>query len=190
MVTRTGGQETITSAARGTVQTMGGDQFLVLENGQRLEKTQSDATMTMSTFARYGARIGADNRSARSFTPSNTLTALALLQDPNPRNNGEMAWRCGLFLAAVNLVIIALAAAGSNPRSARSTTLAFTFLIFVVYFNLLVLGKNWVETERTSLAGYLLVLHGGALALGLFWLTARHNQWTLPRFWPAQRTAR
>jgi lipopolysaccharide export system permease protein len=190
MVTRSGNQETITSAARGTVQTMGNDQFLVLENGQRLEKTHTDAAMTMSTFSRYGARIGADTHSARSFTPPNTLSAIALLQDPTPRNNGEMAWRCGLFFAAINLALVALAAAGANPRSARSTTLAFAFLIFVVYFNLLVLGKNWVETEKISLQGYLLVLHGGALTVGSLWLAIRHNQWALPRLWPATPAAR
>jgi len=190
MVTRSGDQETITSASRGTVQTIAGDQFLVLENGQRLEKNRTDAAMTRSSFERYGARIGADKHSARSFTPANTLSAIALLEDPVPGNSSEMAWRCGLFFAAINLSIIALAAAGSNPRSARSTTMVFSFLIFVVYFNLLVLGKNWVATERVSLYGYLLVVHGGALALGTLWLTARHKQWSLPRPWPAQRNAR
>jgi len=146
--------------------------------------------MTLSTFTRYGARIGADNHSARSFTPPNTLSAVALLHDPTPRNNGELAWRCGLFFAAINLALIALAAAGANPRSSRSTTLVFTFLIFVVYFNLLVLGKNWVETEKTSLIAYLLILHGGALSLGSLWLAIRHNQWTLPRLWPVAQSPR
>jgi lipopolysaccharide export system permease protein len=184
MVTREPGKETITSAARGTVQTFGNDQFLVLENGQRLEKSAGNNALSLSTFVRYGARIGAENPSARSFTPPSTLTALELVSNPIPRNSAELAWRSGLFLAAVNLVLIGLAAAGANPRSGRTANMAFAFLIFVVYFNLLVLGKSWVETEKTTLAMYLLGLHGGAMALALLWLTARHNQWTLPRLWP------
>ncbi len=180
MVTREPGKETITSAARGTVQTLGNDQFLVLENGQRLEKSEGSDALSVSTFARYGARVGADNTSARSIVPLNTLPAIALLQSPNPRNNAELVWRSGLFLAAINLVLIALAAAGANPRSGRTANMAFAFLIFVVYFNLLVLGKNWVATEHISMGGFLIALHGGALALALLWLAARHNQWALP----------
>jgi len=189
MVTREPDKETITSAARGTVQTMGSDQFLVLENGQRLEKSGVSKELSLSTFVRYGARIGSANLTARSFTPPSTLSAVELVSNPVPRNTAELAWRSGLFLAAVNLVLIGLAVAGANPRSGRTTNMAFAFLIFVVYFNLLVLGKNWVETERTSLGMYLFVLHGGAMALALLWLTARHNQWTLPRLGPKPKAA-
>lgn len=180
MVTREPDKETITSAARGTVQTIGSDQFLVLENGQRLEKSSASAALTLSTFVRYGARIGSDNPSTRSFAPPSTLSVIELMSNPIPRNKAELVWRSGLFLAAVNLVLIGLAAAGANPRSGRTANMAFAFLIFVVYFNLLVLGKSWVETEKSTLTACLMALHGGALALALVWLTVRHNQWTLP----------
>lgn len=181
MVTRDGGKETITSAARGTVQTIGADQFLVLENGQRLEKTEETAALNLSTFARYGARVGADNPSARSVTPPSTLSAIALTEAPTARNLAELAWRCGLCLAAVNLLLIGLGVAGANPRSGRTANMALAFLIFIVYFNLLVLGKSWIETEKVSISIYLLGLHGGTLALAALCLAARHNQWT-PRF--------
>jgi len=177
MVTREPGKETITSAARGTVQVIGTDQFLVLEKGQRLEKTDDKATLSLSTFERYGARVGADNPSARSFTPPSTMSALALAAAPTARNLAELAWRSGLFLAAVNLLVIGLGVAGANPRSGRASNMAFAFLIFVLYFNLLVLGKSWIETEKVSLGVYLLGLHGGTLALAALWLTARHQQW-------------
>ena len=177
MVTREQGKETITSAARGTVQVIGTDQFLVLEKGQRLEKTDDKATLSLSTFERYGARVGADNPSARSFTPPSTMSALALAAAPTARNLAELAWRSGLFLAAVNLVVIGLGVAGANPRSGRAGNMAFAFLIFVLYFNLLVLGKSWIETEKVSLGVYLLALHGGTMALAALWLAARHTQW-------------
>lgn len=181
MVTREKGKETITSAARGTVQVIGTDQFLVLENGQRLEKAEGSGALSLSTFGRYGARVGADNPSARSFTPPSTLSAVALMEAPSARNLAELAWRSGLFLAAVNLLVIGLAVAGVNPRSGRTGNMALAFLIFIVYFNLLVLGKNWIETEKVTLGVYLLGLHGGALALAALWLATRHNQWA-PRF--------
>ena len=49
----------------------------------------------------------------------------------------------------------------------------------MVYFNFLVLGKSWVESGQVQFGPYLLVLHGGALALSLLWLTKRNNNWAL-----------
>ena len=52
-------------------------------------------------------------------------------------------------------------------------------MAFVVYFNLLVLGKSWIETGQVSFGAFLLALHGGALVLALVWLAKRHNNWVL-----------
>jgi len=177
MVTREQDKETITSAARGTVQSIGTDQFLILENGQRLERADDSGTFSLSTFERYGARVGSDNPSARSFTPPSTLSAIALIEEPSARNFGELAWRCGLVFSAINLLVIGLGVAGANPRSGRTGNMALAFLIFIVYFNLLTIGKSWIETEKVSFWLLLLGLHGGTLFLASLWLAARHMQW-------------
>ena len=52
------GKETITSARSGHIEIIGADKFLVLENGQRLEKTAGKPDLTVSVFERYGARVG------------------------------------------------------------------------------------------------------------------------------------
>ena len=56
--------------------------------------------------------------------------------------------------------------------------LLFALGAFVLYYNLLNLGQNWVGTGRYSVGGFMLALHGGALALGLLWLTKRHFNWS------------
>jgi len=93
---------------------MNGDKFLVLQNGQRLERKVSKADLTLSTFERYGARVGADDASARDYSPSNAKTTLELIKNPNPQHLAELSWRAGLTLAAFNLLWIGLAAAGAN----------------------------------------------------------------------------
>jgi len=179
IATHEGNKETITSARSGTVEVMNGDKFLVLQNGQRLERSSGKNDMTLSTFERYGARVGADDNSARDYAPSNAKTTLELVQTPSALHMGELSWRAGLALAAFNLIWIGLAAAGANPRAGRSTNLIFAFLAFVVYFNLLVLGKNWVENGKAELIPMLLQLHGGVFLLSMLWLAKRHNHWTL-----------
>jgi lipopolysaccharide export system permease protein len=175
-------KQTITTAQSGTVEVMNGDKFLVLQNGQRLEQTIGKKDMTLSTFERYGARVGADDNSGRDYSPSNAKTTLELIRTSNAQHQAELAWRAGLTLAAFNLIWIGLAAGGANPRAGRSTNLVFAFLAFVVYFNLLVLGKNWVESGKIELLPLLLQLHGGVLLISLLWLAKRHNHWALR--WP------
>ena len=172
-------KQTVTSARSGHIEVIGPDRFLVLQNGQRLEKTGGKQDLTVSVFERYGARVGADDESARSYVPTSSVSTLELLRTALPQYQAELAWRIGLVLAAFNFIVIGVAAAGTNPRVGRSANLGFAFLVFVVYFNFLVLGKSWVESGQVQFAPFLLVLHGGALALALLWLSKRHNNWAL-----------
>jgi lipopolysaccharide export system permease protein len=179
IATREQNKETITSAHTGKVEVIGADKFLVLENGQRLERTKGKSDLTVSVFETYGARIGADDTSERNHTPSNSMGTLELLLSPTPLHLAELSWRMGLTFAAFNFVIIGLAAAGVNPRVGRTANLGVAFLTFIVYFNLLVLGKNWIDNGQVGFGVFLLALHGGAMALALLWLAKRHNHWAL-----------
>jgi len=170
-------KETVTSARSGRIEVMNGEKFLVLTNGQRLEKVAGKPDLTVAAFTTYGAQIDAPDPSARSFVPSGAKGTLELLETPNKAHLAELSWRAGLALAAINFVLIGLAAAGVNPRVGRTANLGFAFGAFIVYFNLLILGKSWIETGQVHVGVYLLVLHGGALALALLWLTKRHNNW-------------
>lgn len=175
------GKETITSARSGKVEAIGPDKFLILEKGQRLERTVGKPDLTVSVFAAYGARIGADDQSTRNYVPTNVMDTIELIRVPDKRRLAELSWRAGLALAAINFIVIGLASAGVNPRVGRTANLGFAFMAFIVYFNLLVLGKSWIEAGQVNFGVYLLSLHGGALALGLIWLAKRHNNWAFRR---------
>lgn len=172
-------KETITSARSGhiDVDVVHGEKFLVLENGQRLEKVAGKPDLTVASFTTYGAQVDADDQSARAFVPSGAKSTLELMASPTKAHLAELSWRAGLALAAVNFIVIGLAAAGVNPRVGRTANLGFAFGAFVVYFNLLILGKSWIETGQVPFGAYLLALHGGALTLALLWLGKRHNNW-------------
>jgi lipopolysaccharide export system permease protein len=179
IATRESNKETITTAGIGSIEILNGDRFLVLQNGQRLERTIGKNDFTVSTFERYGARIGADNTAARNYSPANSISTLDLIGQPTRQHLAEIAWRAGLVLAPFNLLWLGLAAAGANPRAGRSTNLIFAFLAFVVYFNLLILSKNWVENGKAELMTALLQLHGGVFLLSMGWLGVRHSHWSL-----------
>ncbi|MDT8991353.1 LPS export ABC transporter permease LptF [Curvibacter sp. APW13] len=178
IVSREPDKEIITSAKSGQVQWLDGGKFLVLENGQRVEKHAQSQEVTISTFSRYSARIGTDDHSQRSYVPAASINTLDLLRNPTPLHLSELSWRVGVTLAAFNLVIVGLAMAGVNPRVGRSGNLGLAFLGFVVYLNMLLMGKNWIANGQIGFLQYMGLLHGGVFLAALGWLSLRHNAWS------------
>ena len=172
------GKETVTSARSGRIETMGDNQFLVLANGQRLETTEA-GQLKISEFEEYANRVGANELVARGNLPAKTRSTFDLVMEPTRPHLGELAWRLGLALAALNFVVIAIAVSSVNPRAGRSGNLVFALFAFVVYFNLLNLGQSWISTGRAGFGTFLVGLHGGVLVAGGLWLAKQHNNWTL-----------
>jgi lipopolysaccharide export system permease protein len=179
------GKETVTSARSGRIVTFGEDQFLVLANGQRLERSNG-AELKISEFEELANRIGPNDLGDRDAAPTKTRSTLTLVKEPTQQNLAELAWRLGLALAALNFVVIAITVSSVNPRAGRSGNLVFALFAFVVYFNLLNLGQSWISSGKVGFAGFLLGLHGGVLLAGLLWLAKQHNNWMLPRLWRRQ----
>ena len=174
------GKETVTSARSGRIDTIGDAQFLVLANGQRLEMTQANQ-LKISEFEEYANRVGVHELVARENLPTKTRSTLELLTQRTAPNLGELAWRLGLALAALNLVVIAIAVSSANPRAGRSGNLVFALFAFIVYFNLLNLGQSWVSGGRVGFLPFMFGLHGTVMAAAMLWLAKQHNNWALPR---------
>ncbi len=173
--------EIVTSAQTGRIEPLEDGRYLMLRNGQRLERTLDHTGLRISEFETYGARI--DDAAATSATnqkPRNQST-MTLLRQPTLPNLGELGWRIGLLLAAANFVLLGVTISNVNPRAGRSGNLILALFIFVIYYNLLNLGENWVASGRLQLGAFLLALHGGVLVVGLLWLAKRHNNWVWPR---------
>lgn len=171
------GKNSVTTARSGRIETVGTSQVLMLDNGQRLENEIGKSAIKITEFAEYGSKAG-DDVLADGTQPERSKSTRDLIRTPTPANQGELAWRLGMALAAVNFVVIALALASVNPRAGRSGNLIFVLFTFVVYHNLLNLGQSWITVGVANFGPFLLALHGGALLLALTWLAKRHLNWT------------
>jgi len=171
-------RQIVTSAKSGKIEVIDGSRYLVLSNGQRLENPFDRSGLKMSEFESYATRVGTDKVTAENERPARTRTTLTLLADlTNKANRGELGWRIGMLLAAVNFVLLALAISSVNPRVGRSGNLLFALFAFVLYYNLLNLGESWVSSGRFGIAGFLVTLHGGVMVAALLWLAKRDNNW-------------
>jgi lipopolysaccharide export system permease protein len=183
ITTRDRDVRSVVTAQSGSIEQLPDGQVLKLEKGQRLEfhdpGSDKAVTLRVSQFDVYGARIsGAKplNKDANSFK---LLPTWALMQSPSRPNLGELAWRVGLTLSGINLVLLAIAMAHANPRAGRSGRLILAIFTFLVYSNLMTLSQNWVSSAVMGFGPMMLTLHGGFFAIALLWLTSRHRAWSL-----------
>ncbi|RQH08418.1 LPS export ABC transporter permease LptF [Paraburkholderia dinghuensis] len=152
-----------------------GDRFVVLENGRRYDGEPGHPDFRISEFQRYGVKIQSQPVVATP-TASSTSTP-GLLRQPTAENLAEFAWRCGLPLIAINLMLLAIPLAYQNPRRGRTINLVMAVLIYLTYSNLLNVVQSQIEQGKLPFGVGLVALHIVVLALVafLFWLRVRNR---------------
>ena len=181
------GKHAVTTARSGRLETRNDAQFLILEGGQRLETVVGQPTTKLSEFEQYGTQTGDASPVNDSSPDARLVSTRSLINAPTRANLSELAWRAGLALSAINVVILALAISSVNPRGGRSSSLIFGLLTFVVYNNMLNLGQSWIFVGLISFSNFLIALHGGVFLLAMGWLLKRNSNWVLR---PAPRVQR
>ena len=178
-------RETLTTAQSGELVSRADGRYLALSQGHRVDREVDNAQSSQASFASALVRIGdAPNASRADVTPK-TMATWDLLQLATPEAHGELAWRIGLALAAVNLLVLGVVLSVSNPRKPSQWGVLFALLTFVVYFNLINLSQSWVQSQRWQLWSGLAALHGGvaALALVMLWWRSQAIGWRLTYLW-------
>jgi lipopolysaccharide export system permease protein len=172
------GSESIISARSGRIEWITGQQYLLLSNGQRLE-TGANQRLQISEFEEYGIQVGANALATGAGERMKSRSTWDLLRSPDPASRGELGWRLGMALTAINFVLIALATTAGNPRAGRGGNLLFALFSFIVYYNLLNIGQSWVSSGQMGLGTMMLSLHGVAFVLAALWLLKRHRNVSL-----------
>jgi len=168
-------RESVTTSSRGHLQMEGDDRFLVLDHGQRNETQLKTGEKSLARFEQYKVMTDPQVLANANQLPPKAMATLDLLRLPTPKNQGELAWRLGMILGGINMALLGVGLAASNPRRANNWNLLFALLAFIVYFNLINLSQSWVGNGRVSLPRALIVVHGSALLLALFIIWVRDN---------------
>ena len=124
-----------------------GDRFVVLVDGRRYEGTPGSPEYRVMEFARYAVRIETKEARGIERTPKGMPT-LALLQGDNNPGKGELLWRIGLPLAALNLALLAIPLSFVNPRAGRTNNLVLALLTYMFYSNLISVCQAWVAQGK------------------------------------------
>lgn len=175
--TQNADRETLTTASSGRLVLQPDGRYLALSEGHRVDREAGSAESLQASFARAMVRIGDAPTATRADLTPKTMATWELLQMSTPEAHGELAWRIGLALASVNLLVLGVVLSVSNPRKPSQWGVLFALLSFVVYFNLINLSQSWVQSQRMSLWPGLLALHGGVGLLAWGMLRWRSQSW-------------
>ena len=173
------GKQIVTSARSGRIDTVGNDRFLMLSSGQRLENDIDKGGLKMSEFEEYGLLVSEKTRDIEREMPPPTISTQDLIKARTRPFLGELSWRLGLALAAVNFVLMGLAVSSVNPRMGRNGNMLFSLFTFVLYYNLINLGSSRIASGRSDFWSFMLALHGGAFLLTALLIVKQHWNWTL-----------
>lgn len=185
LLTSKGSVESVTTAHSGHIENGTEDRTLVLDVGHRNEHDEKSGVNSRMEFERFRLLVDTNRAPNPSALPPKALDTFQLLMDRTPANMGELTWRLGLLLGGINLSLLGIGAAATNPRRPGNWNLLLALLGFLVYFNLVNLSQAWVNAGKVHIVPTLLVLHGLALAgaMALIWWRdhASVMHWRLPR---------
>jgi lipopolysaccharide export system permease protein len=137
----------------------GAQRFLSLSDGFRVEGSPDSPEFRTMRFERNDIRLPEPEQQNNRRVESIRSTR-ALLDSDQASDRAELQWRLGVPLSAVLLILLAFPLAKSPPREPRYGRILIAILGYILYSNLLALGRGWIAI--------------GAIpeSLGLWWVHA------------------
>jgi lipopolysaccharide export system permease protein len=155
-----GGQHSVVYAQSGTVsEDASGAQRLVLSNGRRYAGAVDAPQYDVLEFARYDMQIREQQVEQRRRKLKSLPTA-ELMRQQTPEAVAEMHWRLAIPLSIPILMMLAVPLSKVNPRQGKFGRLLPALTLFLVYYILLIIGTNLLQSGKLP------------LALGMWWIHA------------------
>lgn len=168
------GQRTIVVAdsANRRLEPASGDDFLVLDNGERYDGVPGQRAWRRITFAEHGIRLSEPE--PVDVDPRRRGRTLSQLWNSGRLSDtAELQWRVSLPLAAIVLALIAVPLAKSAPREGRYARLVSAVFIYMAYLNGLKAADDWLSDGAYSPVVGLWWVHGIFIGLALVLLLLR-----------------
>lgn len=157
-----GGHPLVITATKGRLVTAQdtGERRLVLGAGQRYQGVPGALDWTVTQFAGASLQVQPPTESAASPTDYDRMSTAELAGRPEPGARATLQWRIVQPITALVLMLIAVPLAHMRPRQGRYARLVPAILVYLVYFNLLGVGRIWAS-------------HGGwGELIGVWWVPA------------------
>lgn len=161
---------TITSASSGSQRREGADNslFIVAKEGYRYQGTPGKQDFEVTQYKQYGVELPEEEETLSN--DSDAISSQQLIQNPKHqlRYATELQWRMALPISAILLAVLAQLLSRVAPRQGRFQQLIPAILIYVVYANMMFVGRSWMSHGKTPEWLGLWWIHGILILFLLF----------------------
>jgi lipopolysaccharide export system permease protein len=135
--------------------------FFVAVNGKRYQGMPGQKEYYITQFTKYGIRIGLDTTATNKQQAALPNIALWSASQANkPSYFSELQWRLSAPISILLLALLAIPLSRVNPRQGKYLHILPAIVIYIMYLNLLLVGRNWIENGDISYRWGLWWIHG------------------------------
>jgi len=131
---------------------------LVMKQGHRYEGVPGRLDFTLLNFETYGRKILQAIGAVPEIMKLKTTSVIWHSNDINDK--AEVQWRLAFPLSIPIISLLAIALSRVNPRQGRFAKFLPALMLYILYYNLLILSKRWMSNQ--ALPPY----------IGLWWVHA------------------
>jgi lipopolysaccharide export system permease protein len=133
----------VSKTARNITKDSGLD-YMLFEDGYHYVGMPGASDYQIIEYAEYGVLV--PKPADRNYPLRvQALSTEQLWKSDNPEHKAELDWRVTLPVATLIIVMMALPLSQTTPRGGQYSKLALGILIYLVYSNLLGVGKAWIS---------------------------------------------
>jgi lipopolysaccharide export system permease protein len=151
-----------------TVAPDGNSQTIKLLNGERFEGVPGSLQFRSSNYTELTIPVRVPPANA-VVTDLDAQPSAALLASPDPKRQARFQWRLSMPLMCIVLTALAVPLARLRPRQGRYARVWVAPVVYVIYWNLISAGQQWIARGVVPVAVGLWWTHAavGVLALAV-----------------------
>lgn len=148
-----------------------GRQYMMMHDGTHYIGEAGQGDFRIIKYKDYGVYI--DRKQAPVHLSEASRSLSELWRSDDPVDKAELQWRFTIPLATIIVAIMALPLSHTSPRSGRYGKLAVALLIYLIYSNMLGVGKTWIVQEKVPVWIGTWWVHGVAIIITYILLKRR-----------------
>ena len=126
--------------------------YLRLRDGVRYEGLPGNGNVNILDFDSYDLEIvsGEVQKSISNFTKIESRSSIDLLLEGGVLSHAEIQWRLSQPISIMILSFIGVLLGRASPITGKVVNLLFGIIIFMLYYNILLVAKNSVESGQLN----------------------------------------
>jgi lipopolysaccharide export system permease protein len=137
----------LASEAKKYIDSESNSTYLQLKDGVRYQGFPSKENVTILDFNQYNLEIvsGEFKKSVAIYTKIEGKSTLDLIQEGGRYANAELQWRLSQPITVLILSVIGVFLGKASPRGGKSVNLLIGVIVFMLYYNGLLVAKSAIE---------------------------------------------